>query len=583
MKTFKNKLFLSLVIAFVMAVSAFAVIGFSGNAKNASAETYEFDANAKISITDISGTPSDTLTFEYKFEATARTVQFCLRAGNPVIVDYFTLKGTGTLEANTTTEGVTISVTSAADDYYKVTIVGEGIVSATTRLYSNNGAYKSAISIRNLCFYTPVIPIEMVEGASVRLSEPYGIRFRANLSEAAATDEDATFGMAIIPYGWLEEYAELIETANGDYIAALNAAGVTYRRFDCTPVHEGDDYYIQASLTNVKAANLEKEFIGIAWMEKEGEKTYAFNENCARSIKTVAKSALFAENDGGYEETYTEEQRDFLFGFDNRYSLTDTSKSLAISGFSAIKGEQVIEFYYRKNSDGRIRFCVMSGWSDFFGYYSIYNPNLSYNAGVQVMPMGEGWSYDGDGTDLLTEGQRLWYRVVIDPSILVTVGGGNPASKTEFNILNFNGCTATFDIIGVHVRAKTVEDSAYYIMGKDSASARSYNDFGGLDLTGKTKLEFYIKNSSQKGQKSGQSYVRMYIEFTDGENTTNTGYVCYGMPGVDGVSVAGTAVTEGEYAGWYKCTVSIADKTGMTRFYIRYNKGEYFVGGFTAS
>ena len=599
MKTIKNKLVLIFAMAFVVAFSLSVVTGiFAITNKAFAASPFEGDevafSTTKIQF-DVTPDTYDFFTFEYKFDTddldNNRLGVYLMDGNSTKYYGYYYFKQDGTFTQTYSHIG---GVSTTADgEWIKVVFT---VSELEDRKGDANGANKPADLmrfyakadsgtglVRNASFYfAPAETIEMVEGASVRLSEPYGIRFRANLGDGIATDEDATFGMAIIPYEWITTYSAQITAANNDYIAVLDAADVNYRKFDCTPVKDGDDYYIQASLTNIKETNLTKEFIGIAWFEKAGVKTYAYNENCARSIKTAAAMAIVAENDAlnandehTYENTYTSKGRAYLFDQATNYSLGTEGFSLALSD-KVVKGDSVIEFYYKKKTSGSIRFAVIGdSWQDYYGYYEI-SDNLSFDKGVQVMPMGETWQYDGTNTDALVDADNLWYRVVIDPASLQKATG-DPSAQTWFNVLYFSGCTATFDIIGVTVRERTVEDGAYYIMGKNQVQTRSYHE-PSIDLSGKSELSFYIKEVSAKGKKYADSYVNLRFDFDTG---SNTGYVSYNSSASGAV-----AVTEGEYAGWYKVTISLdsySSPTAISVFYSRYTQGEYFVGGFSAS
>ncbi|MBO7369235.1 MAG: hypothetical protein J6U25_03000, partial [Clostridia bacterium] len=223
----------------------------------------------------------------------------------------------------------------------------------------------------------------MTVGASVRTAEPYGIRFKANVSADLAEDESVTFGMTIIPFDWVERYS-----LDGDYIAELEQNELSFRKFVCTPVKnkDDDDYHIKASLTNLKENNIEREFIGIAYYEKDGVKTYAFDKNFARSIKTVATRALVSDA----FENYTEPQKTFLRHSAKAVYCSGGGASITFE--RAIKGSDVIEFYYRKISNGAISFAVKdsaNALSDqkYYGYYNIENDVSAYN-GVVIEKAG---------------------------------------------------------------------------------------------------------------------------------------------------------------------------------------------------
>ena len=389
--------------------------------------TYKFDTNATINITEIAGTPSDTLSFEYKLTANNANTQFCLRNGGTVIVNYFKVNYDGSYEIVTATDGVTVSTESAEDDYYKVTVVGAGIVENTTRLYSNNGVNHSVIYVRDVQFVAPPeYTLNMVEGASVRTAVPYGIRFKANVSKDLYEDGEATFGMAIIPFDWIERYS-----LSGDYIAELENNGLAFRKFDCTPVEKNGEYYIQASLTNIKESNIEREFIGIAWFERAGERTYAFNENCARSIKEVAEKAIIAG------ESFNEEQTEFVNGLVGRGTYNAGDK-ITIETSHAVKGEDILAFYYKKTAAGTVRFAVVNtdAWENYYGYFVISDDNAISAAGVTVSAEDNGW-----------------FKVTLD-ACKMTDAHGDLSAYTYFNAIYFKEATGSFEYMGLGVEER---------------------------------------------------------------------------------------------------------------------------------
>ena len=265
--------------------------------------------------------------------------------------------------------------------------------------------------------------IQMTEGASVRVNAPYGIRFKAMIGEELAQDEDASFGMTIIPYDWVSEYS-----LSEDYISELDATGLTYLKFACLPIKDGDDYYIQASITSILENNLEREFIGIAWYEIAGVKTYAYSEKCARSVKYVATKALINET----SEQYSPAERDFLLRSANAYSFDGTS-DLVISDFSATRGEE-ISIYYKKSTEGNLRFSVKNSLDedDFYGLYDLISDVSSYN-GVKI------------------EQEGSWNKLTVRINRL-DVESGDPDSVSAFDTLSFDAeSAARFDVIGVSV------------------------------------------------------------------------------------------------------------------------------------
>ena len=606
MKSFRNNLLATLALILALSVTVFA-IAFSGmNDKNVyaadinshdftAAEWYNFDLSAPIEC--------DSVSFEYKITSGNQIDMYIGEATGDIWNNAygrfrFTASGVGSGYAYGECEAVT--VTDSSDGFKLVTIVIDGSKTVTQtgtppakvqRLAIRGNWSNAAGTIKNIVFKEHVDlskALSMVEGASVRLSEPYGIRFKAKVSETLVQDDEASFGMAIIPFDWVAKYS-----LSGDFIEKLDSESVSYRKFSCTPFEDGEDYYIQASLTNIKEANLDREFIGIAWVEKDGVKSYAYNEECARSIRTVAARAFAkAANDG---IDYTDAQDEFLSGMVNTVSRTDSYVTVELAekcnGKTATKGEEVIEFYYKRNSEGNIKFAVLGNkegedsdwsWQNFYGYYTITDDNLTSDIGVQVMPVGDNWDYTGNSTDAISNAADLWYKVVIDPSQLCVIAGGDPSGITEFDKILFNNCTATFDVAGFNVRAKTVEDGAYYVRGKNGNPSRVLSGTS-IVLSDKSELSFYFKQVSDKGTQDGQKRLRLY--FNIGSNGNYISFFTH-LGSTDQSFATFDTVSEGEYAGWYKATI---DLTGiphsgtLTAIYNWYTRGEFLLGGFSAN
>ena len=191
-----------------------------------------------------------------------------------------------------------------------------------------------------------------LNGASVRLGEPSGIRFKAQFSKSYIDGLGANLdriGVVIAPKVYVDEAGEFTIEALDAYQATLggkrayvaidnSGAGFVYANASTA---SADGYYtFNGVLANIKAANYEVEFCAIAFVElKNGEVLYSeYNES--RNIRTIADVAekayndvvLLDENAGvtgymNYVETiegdetkykyspYTAAQRDVLYNF----------------------------------------------------------------------------------------------------------------------------------------------------------------------------------------------------------------------------------------------------------------------------
>lgn len=156
--------------------------------------------------------------------------------------------------------------------------------------------------------------VTMIDGASVRVNslESSGIRF---IAKVANYDKNAStkYGMLIVPYNMVKNYAEGV-----DYIAELEkaypAAADKLAWEYCTPYQAGKDiewlndtdgYYIVASIVKLLDNNYDTAFVGLAFSETDGVKSFvALEEENKRDIATIAARAY---NDVVAEGEYVDE------------------------------------------------------------------------------------------------------------------------------------------------------------------------------------------------------------------------------------------------------------------------------------
>ncbi len=438
----------------------------------------------------------------------------------------------------------------STDATYSFTPTKDVVLTATYKKEAVQGAFK------------------MKTGASVRLNEPYGIRFACGIHESVY-DETAVYGMIIIPNDYVEYFG--LENA---YVETLTAKNVAFRNFICTPVKDGDNYFIQASLTNILAVNLERDFIGIAYVLKDGVYTYAESNNNVRSIAYVAEKAI---EDTPTFESYTSEQKSYLKSMLGYTSNIDLPNDGSYFMDTKASKDQVIEFTFRKNTSGNIKFALLDNndWdTGYYGYYTIDSSNMSKDIGVQVIPVGNDWTYVANENDNIT---AEWYKVVIDIQSL-TKYFGNVSGYEGFDTLYFPSKQqgVQFDIKNVIIRDRTLQDGTYYSKCNNCSTVEDYT-FTTIDVTGKTQCVFYVKQAGNVGGNEFRIYLKgadnAYVTINTSTKTTNVAYVSV------------TEVVEDEYVGWLKVTYDFNAKvpTGnITGFYTRYSKGEFFVGGFKA-
>ena len=156
-------------------------------------------------------------------------------------------------------------------------------------------------------------------GASIRMSDEItGIRFIATINKVDATSD---YYVMIIPAKWVETY-HLGEEGKEDYYDVLYKAGkrseidaeegeaITMLVMQCTPTLQatGDYeglYLVRGSIVNVKYANSNTTFFGVAF-EQKADKTRVYadrqDEYSYRNITNVASAALNDES-GNWKES----------------------------------------------------------------------------------------------------------------------------------------------------------------------------------------------------------------------------------------------------------------------------------------
>ncbi len=166
-------------------------------------------------------------------------------------------------------------------------------------LFANGNVTASADAIDPASF-------AMVNGAQIRVYNDdmtnNGIRFVANISGAdyAAITEGATnvsAGVFIMPEDFVDEYGALTE--------ANTVAGTAYTwegkddqtgkkiiHVASTVVENGSDYQVKGSVVNMKTANLNRDYVGQAYICVDGTYYFADPMTDGRSTVTVAQKAL---------------------------------------------------------------------------------------------------------------------------------------------------------------------------------------------------------------------------------------------------------------------------------------------------
>ena len=299
-----------------------------------------YDGSSTIRLNVPASKAYSTVSFEYKFSTSnSSSIRFKICDGDED--EYY---GSYSLYINGIT-GDGITITNLSDGYIRVSMIFELL---TTHTGTPNPVAKIKIDKnQGECFYIRNVIWEespsfsMLNGASIRTGSPNGIKFTAKIP-VSLYDSEADYGMIILPY-------DLIEVIIGfdfdaDIIAQLDAAGVTYRRFSCTPVATlGVGYIIQASITNIKASNIDRGFIGIGFKYKNSTYTYAeFSENIesdnVRSVSYVADKFLL---DHDNFSSYSESCQEYVMGILGSDDTLAVGK-LTVNAFDSIEN-------FRKN------------------------------------------------------------------------------------------------------------------------------------------------------------------------------------------------------------------------------------------
>lgn len=147
---------------------------------------------------------------------------------------------------------------------------------------------------------------EMVDGASIRTTDPTGIRFTAKISEAdyaalTANGADVSFGMVVMPYSYVAEYGDADTVFDADTKYTFSESDTTKVRVlhdsvsKLTTKKDGY-YYLNAALTNIAESNYEKEFYARAYYS-DGTNYYFTPDNGTDNVRSVSHVAARALSD----------------------------------------------------------------------------------------------------------------------------------------------------------------------------------------------------------------------------------------------------------------------------------------------
>lgn len=193
-----------------------------------------------------------------------------------------------------------------------VLVVATVATTAAATLFTNSSVSTAAASSETTRF-------EMVDGASIRFSEPFGLRFIAEIggqeyadlktSESGVTKK---MGMYIMPWDYIANDSDEITTSDYesvetklDYVFYSSDGTVDEKLYEYKDKN-GDTYYrANGVISNLKLQNYAREFVGIGYIAEtvNGVTTYTYTDICKEdNVRTAAYVAIEAHADSAYDE-----------------------------------------------------------------------------------------------------------------------------------------------------------------------------------------------------------------------------------------------------------------------------------------
>lgn len=275
--------------------------------------------------------------------------------------------GTGTMEYTYTlvVGGTSTDHASETAEITLPTATSEGKVlvgwkTATGALYPVGGKYTlTANSEERLT--AAFVAFDMANGASIRLSEPYGLRFVSgyNAADFASLSDFASVGTLIAPTDSLNG-AELNHTnftATGSNptmldIEGSNSLSEAAAKAALAAAYSNEYTYFTGTITNLKEANFARRFSARAYVKvtyTDGKVSYFYSEydetNNARSAYDVAVAAKAAGETGVAFDKYIDQTEDLTITDVNttEYEITTKITSVRVNGVwvSATVGAKV--------------------------------------------------------------------------------------------------------------------------------------------------------------------------------------------------------------------------------------------------
>ena len=183
---------------------------------------------------------------------------------------------------------------------------------------------------------------EMTQGGSIRIKEPYGLRFQVKMNAAVAEKADKV-GMLIFPADYLVDNG-----IYGDvYYGSVQEIALNHRiDLDLTEkLYEKEGYwYGNGAIVNIKEKNMSREFVGIAYYEMDGETVWADTSKLADTTRSAAQIALLTHADKTH--SYSTEATTVLLNYVDRLKAADVEEGaptrFQVRGYAADNG---LRFY----------------------------------------------------------------------------------------------------------------------------------------------------------------------------------------------------------------------------------------------
>ncbi len=175
----------------------------------------------------------------------------------------------------------------------------------------------------------------------IRYESPNGIRYFANIADYNQAN-GYKYGMLILPYDYLID-----NNINGDYVKQLADNNIDVIDLKCNVLTgdiNGDGYtenYIQGSITDIKYSNLNRKFVGIAYI-KDSEGNYSYSAgNVISSVSNLAGQEIYE-----YEQDDTEFRviKNYISSSINQQNGVDEAQGNEVANLS-LTVDEAVTFY----------------------------------------------------------------------------------------------------------------------------------------------------------------------------------------------------------------------------------------------